>query len=370
MKSKAKSIFRYSAIKGRIKPAIQAILPNNETSTEDAALIFDAERDQCYAHSSIEIFNNILTIFTQEWVGIRAASGSLPTHKLAISKDAVIGPFALRSILDFIADRKIKTILVQGLSFGVVRAVRAVRASLPEIQILCVWHGAPAAWCYDEERSLANLLLECADTGVFNRISIMKRGAHVLHPNAVPYLVPNLPPNVNIPRIHLPNSGSTRVALFGSWNNTWKNMYSNITAACLTPKITNILSYNSVDIKLPGSEKVKVANYGGREAHLALLSTTDVVLNATILDCHPMVELEALAVGTPSIRSYLDLDFGENHPYEKLLTVKSPSNIREISETLTTTIAIPSKELAEIVSDYRDLVFNTSIQRYAEFIEG
>jgi len=361
----------------RLRAAIQAkpdhFHPQHDTAGDAAAepeLYLNATRDTRYAHERHPVFDHVVTLFTQQWVGIRASAGSLPGAKLAIGKAAQMGPSQVRELLQILEDLKVHTVLVHGLSDGVIRAVHAIRIARPELRICAIWHGALAAWSLDEERGMAQRLFELATEGVFDSISVMKRGAHVLHPKAVPYLVPNFPPTVSLRRLRPAGSSEKRTALFGSWNNTWKNMYANVAGAALSRSIDEVISYSDVDGHLVDSSKIRRAHYRNRSHHFALLANVDLVLNATVVDCHPMVEMEALAVGTPVLRGPLDLDFGQETAFEKLLTVQSPHNIAEIVETIDRISSVPADEMADIIADYKQLVMTTAIGRYADFLKS
>jgi hypothetical protein len=336
---------------------------------KEPSWVFNAPRDQVYAAPEHPIFSQVLSVFTQEWVGIRAASGSLPGKKLAVSKDMVWSSAELRRVCDLIDRNNITCILAQGASFATLDLLAALRAELPSLKIVGVWHGTLAAWAYDEERRLANRFLELASVGVFDRVSLMRRGMHGLHPKATPYLVPNMPPMVNIRRLGPPRSGQKLTCLFGSWNNHWKNMYANVVAAALSERVGKVLCYAPVELPAHLSAKIERVSYDTREAHFRKLSLCDLVLNATVVDCHPMVELEALAVGTPTLRGELDLDFGHDHPFCRLMTVSSVHDPIALRDQIDRISMVPGGELADIVADYRRLVVVTSLERYARLFE-
>ncbi|MFV0299267.1 MAG: methyltransferase domain-containing protein [Hyphomicrobiaceae bacterium] len=332
--------------------------------------IFDAERDIRYAHAEHPAFAEVLTVFTQEWVGIRAASGSFPGPKLAVSKYHEWSASAAMPIFDRISALGTKKILAQGLSPGLASFLVALRAAMPELKIYGVWHGALAAWCHEEERMLANRFLSMASIGVYDRIHFLKRGMHLLHDKAFAPLLPNPVPRIEHRRLQQAFERRPLTCLFGSWNNAWKNMYANLLGAAASESVGKVISYAPIEYDGPGHKKMASSSFSSRENHLALCSTCDLVLNATIVDCHPMLELEGLAVGTPSLRSNLDLDFGGNHPYERLLTLDSPHNAAEIKARIDKLSGIDPAELADALADYRNLVNETSFQRYGEFLEG
>jgi hypothetical protein len=332
--------------------------------------IFDAPRDRAFAHPDHPAFRNTLSVFTQEWVGIRAAAGSFPGAKLAISKQAAWNGPELRRVFHRIEAANIRTVLVQGACLPILDFLQALRAAMPELTIVGVWHGTLAAWMSDEEHLLAARFLDLASNGVFDRISLLRRGMHILHPKAVSYLTPNLVPVVNVRRLVPALSRRPITCIFPGWNNQWKNMYANLVAACASDVVGKVLTYAHASLPEPMAAKLDTLPYGTRRQHFTALATTDLVLNVTTVDCHPMVEMEALAVGTPVLRSQLDLDFGEDHAFSRLLTVESPHNPALIKERLEAVAAIPSDELADIVADYRSLVLETSFARYGDFLHG
>jgi hypothetical protein len=158
--------------------------------------------------------------------------------------------------------------------------------------------------------------------------------------------------------------------LFGSWNNVWKNMYANLAAAAHSSVVGRVLTYCPADYNGPGCEKIGCVDYPGREDHFRLLSSIDLVLNSTIADCHPMVELEALSVGTPTLSAPLDLDYGEQHEFKKLFTVPSAHDIAQIARCLGIVAECNPEEISTMVADYRALLTRTSFERYGEFLRG
>lgn len=332
--------------------------------------VFDAPRDCRYAHTSHPAFDDVLTVCTQEWVGIRAACGSFPGHKLAITKYHQWSASEMMQVLDRIGQLGTKTVLAQGLSPGLASFLVALRSSMPELKIYGVWHGSLAAWCHDEERALVTRFLSMADRGVYHRIHFLKRGMHLLHAKAHEPLLPNPVPSYDGIRLKRSFQAKPLTCLFGSWNNAWKNMYSNIVGAAASENVGKVISYAPVEYDGPGFKKIVTAPFSSRENHLTLCSTCDLILNATIVDCHPMLELEGLAVGTPSLRSNLDLDFGQNHPYERLFTITAQHNPAAIKAKIDELTRFNAAEIADLVLDYKKLVTGTSFERYADFLKG
>ena len=349
-----------------ISPVVQSPLPSSALPLEPDWIV-DAPRDCRYAAAPHAAFSDVLSVMTQQWVGIRAATGSFPGRKLAVSKDIAWTDAEVRRVCELIDAGGIRKVVLQGASFVTLDLLAALRVEMPELKIFGVWHGTLAAWAFEEERRLAQCFFDLATAGVFDRIALLRRGMHNLHPRAVPYLLPNLPPMVAHKRLAEPFSGERVTCLFGSWNNQWKNMHANLLAATLCERVDAVLTYAAAEIPAHLPQKARMLPYGSREAHLTNLAMADLALNVTVVDCHPMVELEALAVGTPTLRGELDLDFGEDHPFSQLLTVASPHDIGAIVDRIEAVASVPSRELSAIVEDYRRLVVRTSLERYGRF---
>jgi glycosyltransferase involved in cell wall biosynthesis len=316
-----------------------------------------------------EVFKDVMTVFVQEWVGIRAAAGSFPGSKLAVSHLHEWGTADLQRVLDHMSSLGIKKVVAHGFSPGLARLLIALRRAAPELRIYGVWHGALAAWCIDAEKELANQFLTLADRGIFDRIHFLKLGMHLLHRKAFAPLLPNPVPLLNDTRVRPAMLDRPITCIFGGWNNAWKNMYANVIGAAACSEVEKVLTYAPLDLGAPLGKKIRQVGYRSRNAHFALLSTCDLVLNATIVDCHPMVELEGLAVGTPAIRSDLEFDFGRDHEYSRRFTLATPQNPADIASRIKNLAGSAPNELAEVVREYRELVTRTSFERFAEFLE-
>jgi hypothetical protein len=369
---------------GSLGERFRAILAASETATEqrrhyftrpegdftEPQWVFDAPRDRAFAQPDHPAFARTLSVFTQEWVGIRAAAGSFPGMKLAISKQAAWTAPELRRVFQRLQAARIETVVCHGASSSVLDFLQALRIAMPELTIVGVWHGTLAAWSSDEEHALASRFLDLATNGVFDRISLLRRGMYLLHPKAVTYLTPNLPPSVDVKRLAPAMSSLPLTCIFAGWNNQWKNMYANLVAASSSACVGRVLSYAAASLPAPLGAKLDTLPYGTRRQHLVTLSGADLALNVTTVDCHPMIELEAIAVGTPVLRGQLDLDFGGDHAYSRLLTVESPLDPVAIRERLEAVAQVPAGELSDIVADYRRTVIETAFARYGEFLKG
>jgi len=355
----------FSSLKQKHQPTSRC---TNHDPLAEPDWVLDAECDTLYALPTAAYFSDTLMIFTQQWVGIRAATGSFPARKLAVSKDTSWSLAEFRRIFDLVQRLGIKRLIAQGGSTATLDLLVALRSEMPELVIVGVWHGTLAAWSSDEERQLSSRFLQLADVGVFDRIALLCSGMHLLNRRAVSYLVPNMPPTVSVARLRKPIDAKPASSLFASWNNHWKNMYTNLVGASASSAIGRVYSY--ADGHLPGelAEKVQKLDYRGRRENFIQMSLVDIVLNVSIVDCHPMIELEALAVGTPVLRGQLDLDFGEDHDFARTMTVASALDASAIRNRIDYVSGITPGELSEMTEDYRRLVAATSLERYGRLL--
>ncbi|MNN37207.1 hypothetical protein D3C81_1511420 [compost metagenome] len=125
------------------------------------------------------------------------------------------------------------------------------------------------------------------------------------------------------------------------------------------------------DFQLPYSteKKIEVLAKLDQAQMMETMSLCDIVLNASVVDCHPMVELEALAVGTPSVRGRLGLDALEDHDYVRLTQVRDALNVSDVSATISRILTVPDAEIEEMMGAYSAQLIELSNTRYAEFME-
>lgn len=332
------------------------------------AMRFDSVRDTRLAQV-VGGFERVCHVMHSEWFGIRAAAGALPGHKLAISSLQTPPTSDIDHALAWLSDNRVDRIVIHGFSEPMAALVRGFAAAGVE-HVSLVWHGAPAMWMHEAERRLFFLALSMARQGKLRRIHGMRAGTDaVLGRWGWKRQLLNMPPNVP-ERPRMPPGRGGRVAFAPSWNLLHKNLTTNVLGAVEAACIDQVWVL-AEDFALPPDlhRKVKVlAKLDGMKM-LETMRLADIVLNASIVDCHPMVELEALAVRTPAIRGRLWLDALEDHPYVRLTEVHDPLSIRAVAERISAVCAVPRSELDAMMDDYARRLIAISAERYAEFVE-
>jgi hypothetical protein len=336
---------------------------------------FDWNSDKDTALSNPhEGFDQVCHIFNREWIGIRAAAGALPGNKLAISATQHMSAFEIAQVSDLLQRHGITKLAFQGMSEPLHALILAL-ARTGQFDMHLVWHGAPAMWMMEHERKLVRAALELVNKGILKKINIMRRGAEpLIGERAYTKLLLNMPPNVRIAAaLELAGkkrADGQRIAFIPSWHLLHKNVASCTLAAHVTQKITDIwLLDEKVARQLDYNEKVKILGPRHGRAMLETMREADLVINASLIDCHPMVDLEALAVGTPCVRGPLFLDGLESHEYVKLTETKNVLSIADLSATMTNVLSVPDIEISEMMKDYRQQLIELSAERYRDFLE-
>ncbi|MEY8174954.1 MULTISPECIES: class I SAM-dependent methyltransferase [Burkholderia] len=330
---------------------------------------WQATRDTMYANSDTR-FDRVCHIFHNDWMGIRSAVGALPGYKLAIPSSTGIPVHEIEVIMQRLHDHAIEKIVLHGISDSMYALTRALADNGFDEQYL-VWHGTTAQWVWEDERRYAQMAIRMAREGRVKRFSAIRRGLGPIvgERNFAPQLV-NMPPKVDNGQVRRrpPRSGSYS-ALAPSWNDLRKNLATNVLAAHTVKSVDSIYVV-AKDFELPKwiSTKVKKVGYRDHASMLELMATMDIVLNVTTIDCHPMVDLEAMSVGTPCVRGPLFLDGLENHPYVRLTAIDNPMSVEDVARCIAQVLDTGERELVDLMDDYKRQLHELSAQRYAEFL--
>lgn len=364
-------------VRKEVAPVHVVPVASNDTAQKEFASTFpettsaewQASRDVLYANNDPG-FDRVCHVFHNDWMGIRSAVGALPGKKLSIPSTKSLAIREIEALLSKFAASKIEKIVLHGISDGMYSLSRALSANGFGEQYL-VWHGTTAQWVWDDERRYAQMAIKMAREGRIKRFSAIRRGLGPIvgERNFAPQLV-NMPPRLErriAPR-RSPHSKDFTV-LAPSWNDLRKNLATNVLAAHTLESIASIYVI-AKDFQLPTwlSTKVQKIGYQDHASMLELMAAMDLVLNVTTIDCHPMVDLEALAVGTPSVRGPLFLDGLEDHPYARLTSVENPLSVEDVARCIKTVLDRESSELLGLMSDYKERLCDLSNQRYREFL--
>lgn len=327
---------------------------------------FDSHRDTCFAHAD-PAFSTVLHVFNAEYFGIRAAAGNLPGGKLAVSARNKLSPRQMDAVLEQIGARGYDRLVLHGFSDTMADLATRVHKALT-LPIFCVWHGNFAQLAYQAERTTFNHWLKLQQDGVVKRAHILKQNASRFLANGYIPLLLNLPPKWKgirpSPAFQQPRSAS---AFLPSWMDVRKNWHANMLAAIQSNSIKSIFHYADAEPVISTKKPIHRIRYD-LGSHLQVVSTMDIILNVTLIDCHPMVDLEALACGTPTITSRLFLGELDRHPYARLTNVENALDTDEIACRVDEVAGIDPSERTELIKDYSSALVEISNQRYREFL--
>ncbi len=329
-----------------------------------SAFDFNAPEDTKYAHKA-DGFDGVLHVFHREWLGIRAAAGSLPGQKLAISASGPLIRADIRNFFGCAEAMKASRFVFHGMSDNAAHLIRHLaKAGLSHLVYL-VYHGNVSQWCYEPERRIAFKALEIIRRGHARRIHFLKKDHCMVEGRTFMPMLLNMSPVVPVKSSN--SAGSVLIPGTDDWR---KNVFCNALGAAMSGNVNSIIHYaKSIELPPPHSGKLRHVNFADRSSTFQLMALCMCTLYVSIVECHPMVNLESEAVGTPCLRGPLNLDVLEDHPYVRLVNVADPTNPFEIRDGIDRVAAVPRAEIREMMSDYLCSVNRTSLLRYRDFLE-
>ncbi|CCD38273.1 Methyltransferase type 11 [Candidatus Paraburkholderia kirkii UZHbot1] len=331
---------------------------------------WQATRDTMYANAD-ERFGTVCHIFHHDWVGMRSAVGALPGWKLSISSANVMPVRDIEVIIGLLQHHRITKLVMHGISDSMYALSRSLTKVGYDQQYL-VWHGTTTQWVWDDERRFAQRAIQMAREGKVRRFSAIRRGLGPIvgERNFAPQLV-NMPPRFADGAVaHRVHRGNACSALAPSWNDLRKNLATNVLAAQTVDRVSDIyVVAKNFDLPKWLAPKVCKVPYRDHTSMLEMMATMDIVLNVTTIDCHPMVDLEAMSVGTPCVRGPLFLDGLEDHAYVRATSVDNPMSVEGVGRCIDRVLGIEALELQGMVNDYKRALLELSRERYAEFLE-
>ena len=289
----------------------------------------------------------VLQVCHPEWRGVRASA-------LAF-RDPIIESTDLDLLVEHVSsmvEAGVRLVVIQGWppnADGFARA--ATRAGLI---VAALSHSAPSQHGVDaaEAEALA-AVFGLRSEGVIDRIGTVKAGVSeafaslgqpVVHvPNRVPIVdhVTSPPLGEGI------NAG---VFLFPMWR-------KNVTTQLLATSILGWTAHVMADpgVAYLGGDRFVVHGELARDEFLPLMASMDIVLNVTLSECHPMMPMEAYAMGVPCLMSRTSDLFMDNDELYDLTTVDradEPSAVATAAQRLIDNsdrvVPMAQRELARI----------------------
>jgi hypothetical protein len=323
--------------------------------------------DTTYARS-LPGFSGVLHVFHGQWLGIRAAAGSLPGQKLAIDASRRPSRQDIEAFLAAIDARRLTRFVFHGMSDHAALLIRRLSQQGLAGQTFLVHHGGLAQWCYAPERKLAFQAIALAREGHVKRFHILKRNHGLLGEKSYIPMLLNMSPLM--PEGAAGPEGPRAAAVFLPGTEGWiKNLHANALGAAMAEDAGEVLHYaRGIALPEPWQERLRHVPYISRSGTFAHMAACRATLNVSLTECHPMVALESEAVGTPCLRARLFLDALEEHPYVRAVEVQDAASPFEIGLRLQYVLGIPEQECAAMIRDYQAALNEVSASRYKEFL--
>lgn len=193
---------------------------------------------------------NVVHVFRREWFGIRAAAGSLPGRKIAISAEVNLSEQDLFDIRNVVLSLSPSKIVFHAMSPNMAALIRILSREFDSSFLFFVHHGAPSQWFHEPDRKAAFIALDMLDKGILRRVHIMRAGFQYSHKGLFTPILLNKSPRLEQLKPHFANRSENFNVFIPGWTGWRKNIYVNAYAAALCEEVETIAAYGS-DIILP-----------------------------------------------------------------------------------------------------------------------
>ncbi len=256
-------------------------------------ILFNALSDTKRAHRHPDLAG-VMHIFDCYWHGIRSATACLPGHKVGISHKRFPDGDALLHLFTYIQLNKITHVCYQGFSENALEIARLLAQEFGSgLKQSVVTHVSPAQFENAFEMQMLKAMLEGLSDGLFRRLGSVKPRFSGVVPAFWDKTLINLAPNVDYP-YSLRDSTSVLIPVENNWR---KNLYSNVLAAvyCDAVKTINVVNWpNEID-NIVATEKLVRLPFMRPQQILAYSAASAAIMHASLIECQPMTQLEALS---------------------------------------------------------------------------
>ena len=249
----------------------------------------------------------ILIMSYQGWRGITSA---------AFAQGPILGTTASftleerKGLVSIIKDtHSLRAVIVHGVPPNSLEFAQDLHGIKPSLPIIFVFHGAASAPFHPAESNLVDDLINATLSGVVKAVGNVKVGFSTMFSTfGAPsvFTVPNFPSVFPI----LPASklstldGYVHIGLFSYSNDTHKNVDIQFLAACMVPNAIIHVTFVP-PLAFAGRCQALVVETGllSHTNFLLVLSQMDIVMYISLTEAYPMVVIEAMSLGIPSLVS-------------------------------------------------------------------
>lgn len=330
----------------------------------------------------VDGFETVLHIAHREWHGIRQSVAYCPGHKLLISAESALEPdnqpggsggyLTRKSIGDEIERLGITHVIFQGYSENADMVLLYLHTRFgPGLRCFAVNHVTTSQFDNSFEMVMLDRMFTRLRYGLLKGIASVKPDFGKVFPEIWEGLILNYAPV-------LPDTGpvspADSVDLYAPLTADWrKNMYTNILAAELAENVQRIKVTN-IPYGLENLTPLKKVKYVGFLQDYDLFSEmadSTAVLLATLAECQPMTQLEAMAVGTPALTRPLQISEFASDPLTDLTTtdnLDSPSLLARDIERLVAACLSDPDAMTQMIAAQLEHRHALASDRYREFL--
>jgi len=350
---------------------LQKYVSSEAHSVGDTGIEVSAPLDTRWAQDDPR-FARVLHLCHREWFGIRAASGFSPGRKAAVTSSRRLRTDEMRQAVSVVEDGLIERVVLHGYSENFTILARLLREIFgKELGIAAVWHGSTAQFHFDEEHARFALLVELVNEGTIDWLGSVKPGLFDLSKAVFPRTLINFPPRLEVsPPAPQGSTGRAFVPMPNDWR---KNFYTNLYAAGGSSLIREVIVSAEFSLReaLPLAAKVTRIPRPSRQQVFRLMTESEVILNASLSECQPMVALESATVHTPCITCRLGISELDGHPYQELAQVDAVDSIpavRHAAEALVRLRRTDREGLNQMMDDYVRTVLAAASDSWRDFL--
>lgn len=324
-----------------------------------------------HAHEC-EGFEEVLHVAHAEWHGIRQATAACPGGKILISADEPITNEDVDFISQIISVNGYRKIVFQGYSYNADTLLVQLKARfLGGISTYVVTHVNSVQFESNFEMDMLAMIRKRLSLGTLDFYGSVKPGFSAVMSDCWVKTIVNFPPNLpaEIRTVQYTN-GLAYIPLDVSWR---KNLHTNIIAASVAENVTEVRTSNfpfGLESVLPLS-KLRVIGFLRGQYLYSQMADANVVLCATLAECQPMTQLEALAVGTPCITGPLGLEELAENPLTQLCEISVLDNPRTLANKIEKVIRFRNenpRETLDLIESRLSGLIGLAESRYREFL--
>ena len=270
-----------------------------------------------------------------DWQGIRQATYGQGLPVLEVP--GITSAAHAQLLLAALEKLPLRRLVVNGIPPGTVPFAYALKAQLPHVEVLFVYHGSPSQAFHEAESGVVNELIVAAQKGVVSRVGIVKNGLRAAFtaglgvPTFELWNRPPAPLHLRDAR-HAVQRRVWRIGVFGTVTLVHKNVLTQVLALCGLPNVEiHVLRRPAVPyLDFCRAPIVEHGTYLPHDRFVRLLLAMDVNLYVSLTECFPMLVIESVSAGVPCLTSATSAVYALDpvlHDYLVVAELDSPDEI-------------------------------------------